>query len=93
MALNDVKRDKLVKTIRFCKECNKIHENYKYYLEYWEEEKKHFYFECEKLKKIAISAEYHISKFLDLFNFCEKDLEKFTLLLRKTVICFECIDS
>ena len=57
------------------------------------EEESTFILSAKSLKKIAISAEYHISKFLDLFNFCEKDLEKFTLLLRKTVICFECIDS
>ena len=34
-----------------------------------------------------------MSKFSDLFNFFEKDLEKFALLLRKGVMCFECTDS
>lgn len=44
-------------------------------------------------KNIAISLECHKSKFLDLVNnFCEKDLEKFVLLLRKDVMCSECID-
>ena len=57
------------------------------------EEKSTFILSAKSLIKIAISAEYHISKFLDLFNFREKDLEKFTLLLRKSVICFACIDS
>ena len=43
-----------------------------------------YYLETEKC---------HISKFSDLFNFCGRDLEKFALLLRKGVMCYEYIDS
>ena len=34
-------------------------------------------------KKIAISSEYHISKFPNLFDICKKDLETSVLLLKK----------
>ena len=43
-----------------------------------------YYLETEKC---------HISEFSDLFNFCGRDLEKFALLLRKGVMCYEYIDS
>ena len=56
--------------------------------------KKYFIFRCENCEKnIARSPKYHISKFSDLFNFCQKDLKKFALLLRKGVMSYECIDS
>ena len=51
-----------------------MYEECKYYLEYMEVRKKIFIFACEKCEKVAISLQYHESKFLDLFNFCEKDL-------------------
>ena len=31
--------------------------------------------------------------FPDLFDFCDKNLDKFVLLLRKGVMCYEYIDS
>ena len=44
-------------------------------------------------KKISISLNYHISKFVDLFNFCKKDLDKIALLVTEGVMCYEYIDS
>ena len=40
-------------------------------------------------KKISIFLNYHISKFLDLFNFCKKGLEKIALLVTEGVMCYE----
>ena len=44
-------------------------------------------------KKISISLNYHISKFVDLFNFCKKDFDKIALLVTEGVMCYEYIDS
>ena len=79
----------------YCKESRKRYADYNCYLEYKEVRDKCFNFWVRKVwKNIAISLECHKSKFLDLVNnFCEKDLEKFVLLLRKDVMCYECIDS
>ena len=44
-------------------------------------------------KKIAISSKYYIIKFINHFKLFGKDLEKFALLLRKSVMCYESIDS
>ena len=35
----------------YCKDCNKIYEDSKFYLEYIEVRKKHFLFGCEKCEK------------------------------------------
>ena len=45
--------------------------------------KKNFIFESLTCEKRAILSEYHISKFPDLYRFCEKDLEKKFVFLRK----------
>ena len=56
--------------------------------------KRPFIFSREKCKKnISIFLNYHISKFLDLFNFCKKGLEKIALLVTEGVMCYEYIDS
>lgn len=45
------------------------------------------------LKKTVFSSEFSISKFLDLFGYCKKDLEKLVLLLKKGIMCCEYIGS
>ena len=56
--------------------------------------KRPFIFSREKCKKnISIFLNYHISKFLDLFNFCKKGLEKIALLVTEGVMCYEYTDS
>ena len=78
----------------YLEDYNKIYEGCKCCIQYKEERSKHFILSSEKYEKeIAISSRYHISKFLDLFNICEKDLEKFALFLRKDIIYYEHIDS
>ena len=57
-----------------------------------EVKKEHFVFGCQKCEKIAKLSNHHISKLSYLFNFCEKDLEKIALLLKKGVMCYY-IDS
>lgn len=56
--------------------------------------KKHFIFGSEKCEeKIAIVPKYHISRFPNLLNFCEEDLQQSELLLRKGVMYYEYIGS
>ena len=51
-------------------------------LDYIEIGKKKLSFVCEKCqKKIAISPEYYMPKFPDLFNFNKKDLEIFCIAI------------
>lgn len=78
----------------YCKECKKIYNDCECCLELKEVRKKYLIFDCQKCEKdTTIPSEYHISKFPDLSTFCGIDLEKFVLLLRKSVICYEFIDS
>ena len=52
--------------------------------------KKHFIFGSLTCEKRAILSEYHISKFPDLYRFCEKDLEKiFIVFFKKRFIMWE----
>lgn len=57
------------------------------------EEKKLYFGVWKMWKNITISSKYHVWKFLDLFSFCDKNLEKSPLLLRKCIICYKYIDS
>ena len=47
--------------------------------------------ECEK--QIEISLEFCVLKFPDLFDFCNKDLKKIVLMIRKDVMYYEYIKS
>ena len=77
-----------------CNECNKIYNDCKCCLKYVKVANIHFIFQCQMYEKqITVSLEYCKSKLSDLFDFCDKDLTKFVLLLRKRVMCYEYIDS
>ena len=44
-------------------------------------------------KKSLFVADYFIMKCLTMFECRKKDIQKFILLLRNGVMCYECIDS
>ena len=79
----------------YCNDCNKIYENLKFYFEniYVNKKKTVCSWVRKMLEKIIISPKYHISTFHDLFSFCEEDHDKFAVLVRKDVVCYEYIDS
>ena len=61
----------------YCKKCSEIYKDYKCCLKCKEVRGKYFIFECIQCEgNMAVSSKYYISKFPDLFTFCEKDLEK-----------------
>ena len=70
------------------KNVKKIYEDGKYCFKYVKVEKAYFIFECiEFEKKISITPEYFTLNFIDLLNYCNKDLEEFGLLLGKGLMC------
>ena len=70
-----------------------MHGDHKWCLEYVKVKETLYFWVIKVWKKIAISSEYHISKFPNLFHICKKDLETSVLLLKKCEMCYEYIDS
>ena len=88
-----VKRCKICKDCKklsdYCKECDKTYTRTVYVVLNMQKQEKNFFESLRCQKRIAISSEYHISKFPDLSNFCKKDLGKLILLLKRCDVLWQ----